>query len=86
MKRLLTPSLNPTGIASAVAAIYAATVMIINAVHHHGVIDPPVIVAAVSAAAFLWARYNVTPVADPRDGDGAPLKAQPPAGAPPRVG
>ena len=80
MKRALTPSLNPTGIASAIAAVYAAAVMIWNAVHHHGVIDPQVIVAGIAAAAFLYSRFLVTPVADPRDGNGTPLKAAPPAG------
>ena len=83
MRRLLSPSLNPTGLASAAAAVYAAAVMILNAVHHHGVIDPQVIVAALSAAAFLWTRSQVTPVADPRDGNGAPLKAAPPPGGTP---
>ena len=48
-----------------------------NAAHHHGVIDPQVIVAALGAAAFLYARFKVTPVADPRDGNGNPLKALP---------
>lgn len=73
MKRVLHPSLNPTGISSAIAAIYACAVMIANAVNHHGVISPPVIVAAAAAAAFLFARGKVTPVADPRDGNGQPL-------------
>lgn len=77
MKRALTPSLNPTGISSAAAALYAAVVMIWNATHHHGVIDPQVIVAALGAAAFLYARFKVTPTADPRDGNGTPLKAVP---------
>ena len=55
--------------------------MIWNATHHHAVIDPQVIIAAVGAAAFLYARFKVTPVADPKDGNGAPLKAvTPPAG------
>ena len=75
MKRALSPTLNPTGIGSAIAAIYAAAVMIINAVNHHGIIDAQVVVAALSAAAFLYARFKVTPVADPRDGNGTPLKA-----------
>jgi hypothetical protein len=73
MKRALSPSLNPAGLASAAAAVYAAVVMIVNAIHHHGVIDVNVIVAAVAAAAFLYSRMKVTPVADPRDGNGAPL-------------
>lgn len=79
VKRALHPSLNPTGIGSAIAAIYAAVVMVWNASNHHGVISPPVIVAALSAAAFLFARGKVTPVADPRDGNGQPLTAAPAA-------
>ena len=85
MKRVLSPSLNPTGLASAAAAIYAAVVMIWNAAHHHGVIDVPVIVAAVSAAAFLYTRFKVTPVADPRDGNGKPLTPVSPPPVPPAV-
>jgi hypothetical protein len=49
-----------------------------NATHHHGVIDPQVIVAALGAAAFLYARFKVTPVADPKDGNGQPLVAAAP--------
>jgi hypothetical protein len=49
--------------------------MILNATHHHGVIDPQVIIAALGAAAFLYARFKVTPVADPKDGNGQPLVA-----------
>lgn len=79
MKRALTPALNPTGISSAAAALYAAVVMIWNATHHQGVIDPQVIVAGLAAAAFLYARFKVTPVADPKDGNGNPLAAVPPA-------
>lgn len=77
MKRALSPSLNPTGIGSAVAAVYAAAVMIWNATHHHAVIDPQVIIGAVGAAAFLYTRLKVTPVADPRDGNGKPLVSSP---------
>ena len=80
MKRALSPSLNPTGLGAAIAAVYAAVIMIWNASHHHGVIDPQVIVAALGAAAFLYSRMKVTPVADPKDGDGHPLvHALPPA-------
>jgi len=78
VKRALTPSLNPTGLAAAAAAIYAAVVMILNAAHHHGVIDPQVIIAALAAAGFVYSRFKVTPVADPRDGNGQPLVAAPP--------
>src|SRR6266567_122201 len=75
LKRALTPATNPAGLGSSAAAIYAAVVMILNATHHHAVIDPQVILAALGAAAFLYARFKVTPVADPRDGNGVPLKA-----------
>src|SRR6266704_3684451 len=64
LKRALTPATNPAGLGSSAAAIYAAVVM-----------DPQVILAALGAAAFLYARFKVTPVADPRDGNGVPLKA-----------
>jgi hypothetical protein len=73
VKRLLAPSLNPAGLGAAIAAIYAAVVMIVHAAHHQGVIDPQVLVAALGAAAFLWTRMQVTPVKDPKDGNGQPL-------------
>lgn len=73
MKRALSPATNPAGLMSAAGALYAAVVMILNVVHHRGVIDPKVIVAAVGAAAALYARLKVTPVADPRDGNGNAL-------------
>ena len=83
MKRALTPATNPAGLGSAAAAIYAGIVMIWNATHHHGVIDPQVVIAALGAGAFLYARFKVTPVADPRDGNGQPLRpAVTPAGLP----
>jgi hypothetical protein len=73
MNRALNPATNATGIGSAAAAIYAAAAMAWNAAHGHGVIDPQVIVAAAGAVAFLYARFKVTPVADPVDGAGRPL-------------
>jgi hypothetical protein len=73
VKRTLSPALNPTGLGSAAAAIYAAVVMVWNAAHHHAAIDPQVVLAALGAAAFLYARFKVTPLGDPRDGNGAPL-------------
>ena len=73
MKRILSPSLNPTGLGAAIAAVYAGAVVIYNVVNHHGVINVPVIIAAFSAAWFLYTRFRVTPVADPKDGDGHPL-------------
>jgi hypothetical protein len=84
-KRALSPTTNATGIGSALAALYAAAVMIWNATHHHAVIDPQVIIAAIGAAAFLYTRFKVTPVADPRDGNGQPLTAAPPAVPPSNV-
>jgi hypothetical protein len=71
--RLLTPSLNPTGLMAAAGLVYAAVAMLLNAHYHHGVIDPAVIVAAVGAVAALLTRQIVTPVKNPRDGNGVPL-------------
>lgn len=73
MKRAVSPALNPAGLMATAGAVYAAAVMISNAVHHHGLIDPAVIVAAVGAVAALLTRQVVTPVADPRDGNGDQL-------------
>ena len=73
MPRMLNPLTNPNGYLSAAGAVFAATVMILNAVHHHGIIDPPVITAAVGSVGALFARQLVTPVKDPKDGNGNPL-------------
>lgn len=77
MKRNLSLTLNPAGLMGAALAVYAATVMILNAYHKHGVIDTPVIVAAVSAVAALFTRQIVTPVKDPKNGAGVPLVPAP---------
>jgi hypothetical protein len=77
MKRLLSLNLNAPGYGAAAGAVYAAVVMIVHATHHHGVIDPQVIVAAVGGGYFLWTRFKVTPVADPKDGNGKPLVTAP---------
>lgn len=77
LNRLMSFSTNPAGLVAAAGAIYAATVMITNAVHGHGVIDPEVVVAAVGAVASLFVRQNVTPVADPKDRNGNPLTPVP---------
>jgi hypothetical protein len=77
VKRALSPATNATGLGSAAAALYAAVVMIWNATHHQGVIDPQVIVAALAAGAFLYSRMKVTPIADPKDGNGVPLTVAP---------
>lgn len=78
VKRLASPSLNPAGLMAAAGAVYAAVVMILNAAHHHGVINPQVIVAALGAVLALLTRQVVTPVKDPRDGNGQPLATAPP--------
>ena len=80
MNRLLSPITNPAGLSSAAAAVYAAAVMITHAVQGKGIIDVSVIVAAAASVAALYTRTKVTPVADPHDGNGAPLKTQAPAG------
>ena len=87
VKRALSLNTNSTGLSAAVAALYAAGVMIYNVVNHHGVIDPQVVIAAVAAAAFLYSRFLVTPVADPKNGAGVPLVPATPAApvAPPAV-
>src|SRR5262245_11073138 len=73
MKRVLTPSLNPSGLGAAAAAIYAAVIMVWHAAHHQGVIDPQVLAAGAGAAWLIYTRFKVTPVADPRDHNGNPL-------------
>jgi hypothetical protein len=83
LKRTLSPSLNPAGYMAAAGTVYAAVVMVWNATHHHGVISIPVIVAALGAAWSLYTRFRVTPVGDPRDGNGQPLAALPLIPAPP---
>jgi hypothetical protein len=74
VKRTLSPVTNPAGLSAAGMAVYAAAVMIYNTANHHGVINVPVIIAAVAAVAAWYTRQKVTPVADPKDGNGAPLK------------
>lgn len=71
---------------AAAGAIYAATVMITNTINHHGVIDPEVIVAAIGAVGALFTRQLVTPVADPKDGNGNPLKPLLPSPPPETTG
>jgi hypothetical protein len=85
VKRLVSPSLNAPGLMATAGAVYAATVMILNAYHGHGVIDPPVIIAAVGAVAALLTRQVVTPVADPVSAAGVPLVPAPTAVLPPVV-
>ena len=78
LKRVLYPHLDPAGLMAAAGTVYGAAVMIVNASHHHGVISVPVVVAAVAAVAALLTRQVVTPVADPKDGNGNALVPVPP--------
>jgi hypothetical protein len=73
LPRALNPATNPAGWLAAAGAVYAAAVMVYNAVNHHGVIDTNVIIAAVGAVGALLTRQAVTPVADPKNGAGVPL-------------
>jgi hypothetical protein len=77
LPRSLHPATNPAGYMAAAGTIYAGAAMIYNARYHHGVIDVPVIIAAVGAVAALLTRQVVTPVGDPRDGNGSPLVSAP---------
>lgn len=82
--RLVSPATNPNGYMAAAGAVLAAVVMISNAVNHHGVIDTTVIVSAVGAVLALVSRNYVTPVSDPRDGNGNRLVSE--QGLPPGAG
>lgn len=73
LPRTLHPALNAPGYMAAAGAVYAAAAMIYNVSHHNGVINVPVIIAAITAVASLLTRQVVTPVADPRDGNGNAL-------------
>lgn len=83
MPRFLNPLTNPNGYLSAAGAVLAAAIMVTNAVHHHGIIDATVIVGAVGAVGALFARQQVTPVKDPKDGNGSPLLPAPAGGTVP---
>lgn len=80
--RLANPATNPNGYMAAIGAVLAAAIMIYNAVSHHGVIDTTVIVAGVGAFLSLVSRQYVTPVKDPRDGNGNSLLPPPPPAPP----
>jgi hypothetical protein len=73
MKRILSPSTNPAGLTSLIAALYALGYGAWNVAHHRGAVDPQVIVAALAAVAALFTRQVVTPVSDPHDGAGRAL-------------
>jgi hypothetical protein len=84
MKRLLSPSTNMAGLSATAGAVYAAALMILHVVQHQAAFSVPVAVAGIAAAAALLTRQAVTPIADPKDGNGAPLiTAPPPAPAQP---
>lgn len=73
LPRTLSPNTNPAGLLAAAGAVYAAAVVIYNAFNHHGVFQPEVIVAAIGAVGALFTRQLVTPVKDPKDGNGTAL-------------
>jgi hypothetical protein len=76
--RLVSPLTNPNGWIAAAGAVLAVVVMVNNAVHGRGAFDATALVSAAAAVAALISRQYVTPVADPRDGNGNPLTAAPP--------
>ena len=76
--RLLNPATNAPGLLAAAAVVYTAAVMIWNVAHHQGVFDPQEIVSAVTAVLAFATRQVVTPVSDPKDGNGKPLVPAPP--------
>ena len=77
MKRLLSPATNLTGLISAGGVVWTAAVMIWNVTHHEAVFDPQEAVAAVTAVLAFAARQTVTPVSDPKDGNGKSLVPAP---------
>ena len=78
--RALNITTNPAGWMAAAGAVYAAAVMLYNAIQGHGVIDTGVVIAAVGAVGALLTRQVVTPVADPKNGAGVPLFPAPAGG------
>jgi len=79
LPRMLNPVTNPAGYLAAAGAVYTAATMIVNAVRGNGIIDVPVIVGAAGAVGALFVQTRVTPVKDPRDGNGQPLTPPAPA-------
>jgi hypothetical protein len=73
IKRLLTPSLNPTGLTASAGVLYLIVQSILNYRAHSAIIDPQVVIAAIGTVLALLTRQVVTPVKDPRDGNGAQL-------------
>ena len=74
MIRLL--KLQPAAVGAAMAAVYAAAVMLYRAyVAHDAVLDWDLLIAAGMAVWGLYTRSLVTPVEDPKDNEGRPLVA-----------
>jgi len=73
LPRMVNPLTNPNGYLAAAGAVLGVAVMVDNAVHHHGVIDTTVVISMLGAVGALFARQYVTPVRDPKDGNGAAL-------------
>lgn len=73
MIRLL--KLQPAAVGAAMAAVYAAVVMLVRAyiVHDAAVLDWDLLVAAGMALWGLYTRSLVTPVEDPKDNEGRAL-------------
>lgn len=71
MSKLL--KLQPAAVGAALAAVYAAVVMVYRAYAGDAVLDWDLLVAAGAAVWGLWTRAQVTPVARPRDNAGEDL-------------
>jgi hypothetical protein len=70
LTRLLTPSKNAPGLSAALALTYA----LVQAIAYHKPFGSPLVYLPLIAAALAaYTRTQVTPVADPRDGNGNPL-------------
>jgi len=83
LPRMVNPLTNPNGYLAAAGAVLGVAVMVDNAVHHHGTVNTTVIISMIGAVGALFARQYVTPVRDPKDGNGTALTpAQPPVAAP----
>ena len=74
--RLLRPDTNPTGWHAAVMAVAAVIIAVASAKVQGGsiTVSSSALMAAVSAVFALVSHQLVTPVKDPRDGNGQSLK------------
>src|SRR5258708_28449734 len=75
MNGVLPPAPERAGLGAAPAPTSARVRTIVTLSSHRSGygFDPQVIVAAAAAAWLFYTRFKVTPVADPRDGNGQPL-------------